>query len=76
MNLQYITDNKGVPTGVYIPILDWNLLKDRHKDIEGDFLEIPDWHKEILDSRLEDYKQNPEDFLDFNKVMEQIENEL
>lgn len=27
MNLQYITDNKGKKTGVFIPIDDWKILK-------------------------------------------------
>ena len=33
MNLQYILDNTGKTTGVFIPISAWNELKDRYKDI-------------------------------------------
>ncbi len=76
MNLQYITNNQGVPTGVYIPINDWNILRDRYKNIEKDFLQIPDWHKEIVNKRINDFEKNNTELLDFNKVMEQIENEL
>ncbi|HBS86551.1 MAG: hypothetical protein A2W91_20235 [Bacteroidetes bacterium GWF2_38_335] len=28
MNLQYIQDSSGKPTGVFIPIKDWEKLKD------------------------------------------------
>ena len=28
MNLQYISDNKGNKTGVFIPIDDWKILQD------------------------------------------------
>jgi hypothetical protein len=27
MKLQYVSDNKGKKTGVFIPIADWNILK-------------------------------------------------
>ena len=33
MSIQLIYDNKKNPTGVYIPIKDWNGLKKQHKDL-------------------------------------------
>ncbi len=36
MNLQYISDNTGKPTGVYIPIKEWNKLNAKHKGLEQD----------------------------------------
>lgn len=36
MNLQYISDNKGKTTGVFIPIQDWNKLKKKYRDLEPD----------------------------------------
>ena len=76
MNLQYVTDNLGETTGVLIPIKDWNLLKNKYKELENDFIEIPTWHKQIVNKRMEEYKKKPEIILDFNNVIEQIENEL
>ncbi len=34
MNLQVIHDSKGNPTGVFIPMPDWNQLKKRYADLE------------------------------------------
>ena len=71
MNLQYISDNKGKTTGVFIPIQDWEELKSKYgqlKQEENEMFEIPEWHKEIVLKRLEDYKQNPDNTLDWDEV--------
>ncbi len=41
MRLQIIQDNKGKPTGVYIPINDWKELKKQYKDLEELEYEVP-----------------------------------
>lgn len=74
MNLQYISDNKGKTTGVFIPISDWNELKNRYRDIEQ--MDIPDWQIDEVRERLEDYKKNPEEALDFDTAMDVIEKNL
>lgn len=74
MNLQYISDNTGKTTGVFIPISEWNKLKNKYKDIEQ--MDIPDWQIEESRKRLDDYKKNPEQALDFDKVMDDIERRL
>jgi hypothetical protein len=33
--------------------------------------EIPDWHKAILDKRLADYEQNPNDLLDWEDIQKE-----
>jgi hypothetical protein len=76
MNIQYISDSKGQTTGVYIPINEWNLLKSKYKDIEQEAVEIPEWQKEIVRTRLHAYKQNPKAALDFDVAMDEIEGEL
>lgn len=35
MGLQVIEDAKGKPTGVFIPISEWEKLKKQHKDLEA-----------------------------------------
>ena len=74
MNLQYISDNKGKTTGVFIPISEWNELKNRYKDIEQ--IDIPEWQIEEVRKRLEDYKINPKQALDFDITIDDIENDL
>lgn len=34
MKLQVLQDNLGNQTGVYVPIEDWNLIKNNYPDIE------------------------------------------
>ena len=36
-------------------------------------LEIPDWHKEIVGERLDDYKRNPQNVISWEEVKAQIE---
>jgi len=76
MNLQYISDSKGQTTGVFIPINEWNDLKKKYKDIEQEEVSVPEWHKDLVLKRLEDYKQNPGSALDFDAAMDDIEKEL
>jgi hypothetical protein len=73
MNLQYITDNKGQTTGVFIPIQDWEELKnqyDRLKQEESQLFDVPEWHKDIVRKRLEDYKKNTDNVLDWDEVQD------
>jgi hypothetical protein len=39
-------------------------------------LEIPSWHLQVIRERLEDYKNNPDQALDFENAMDEIEKEL
>ncbi len=76
MNLQFISDSTGKTTGVYIPIQEWNELKDKFKGIEQEGIDIPTWHKDIVQQRLTDYKKNPDQTLDFDAAMDDIERSL
>ena len=76
MNLQYISDNKGKTTGVFIPISDWEYLKNKFKEIEleeKDAFEVPEWQKEFVRQRLIEYRRNPENVLDWPNVQKEIE---
>lgn len=37
--------------------------------------DMPQWHKEIIDKRLKDYKQNPDDVTDFDVFCDELEKE-
>ncbi len=76
MNLQYISDSKVQITGVFIPINEWNNLKNKYKRIEQEEVDIPYWHKDLVRQRLEDYSRNPDSVMDFDAVMDDIEKEL
>ena len=80
MSLQFIQDNKGNTTGVFIPIEEWQSLKAKYngleqKEIENN-VELTTWQKNILDERLNDYYLNPSDVIDFDKTIDDIEKSL
>lgn len=76
MNLQYLFDSAGNTTGVFIPIEEWNTLKEKFKGIEDDVVPIPSWQVEEVKDRLADYKKNPNQSLDFDSAMADIEKDL
>ncbi|MDY0078511.1 MAG: hypothetical protein RBR87_14685 [Bacteroidales bacterium] len=76
MNLQYISDSTGKTTGVFIPIKEWNKLKNKYKGIEQEEIDLPGWHKDRVRKRLDDYTKNPDQVFDFDNAMDDIEKEL
>lgn len=73
MKLQYISDNKGKTTGVFIPIQEWEDLKSKYKDLGNEEIDIPDWHMDLVRNRLNEYTKNPEIAEDFDDSMDDIE---
>jgi len=76
MNLQYISDNEGKTTGVFIPIQEWENLKSRYQGLEDIETEIPDWHKALVRERLTEYQSKPDIALDFDSAMDDLEKEI
>jgi len=76
INVQYISDSTGKTTGVYIPIDEWNILKDKYEGIDHEEIEIPKWQKDEVLKRLEDYKFNPGSVIDFEEAIDDIEKDL
>ncbi len=76
MNLQYISDSSGKTTGVFIPISEWNELKSKYKGIAQEQGDIPAWQMDEVRKRMVDYKNNPEQALDFDTAMNDIEKDL
>ncbi len=70
MSLQYITDDKGQTTGVYIPIQEWDNLKSKYHDIEQEAYIIPEWQKKIVLERIKNTK--PEDYLSLEEVSQKL----
>ncbi|MFW5657676.1 MAG: addiction module protein [Bacteroidota bacterium] len=76
MKLQYISDGDGNTTGVFIPIREWELLKSKYsqlKEEEETGNELSDAQKSIIDQRLENYKNNPDSYLDWEDVQKDVE---
>jgi hypothetical protein len=80
MTLQFIHDNNGNTTVVYIPIDDWQTLKVKYKELEREELkngeELLSWQKDIIDVRLNEYYNSPGDLMDFGKSIDDLEKDL
>ena len=53
MGVQYLSNKKGQITAVQVPIEEWNKIKRKYPDVDHIDSEVPEWHKELIDSRLE-----------------------
>ena len=77
MTLQFIHDNKGNTTGVFIPIEEWQSLKSKYTDLQKEEAEnvvnLASWQKHIIDERLNDYYNDPTNVADFDKTIDDIE---
>ena len=60
---------------MFIPIHEWEGLKSKYKGLEEEEL-IPDWHKELVNKRLSDYRETPNITMDFDSAMDDIEKDL
>lgn len=75
MRTQIIQDHNGLPTGVFIPIEDWENIKRKYPDIENIEDDVPQWQKEVIEKRLKAIKKNPELLIDEETFWKDLENE-
>jgi hypothetical protein len=80
MSLQFIYDNRGNTTGVFISIEEWQSLKEKYTDLQIEEVEnnkdLTQWQKKVIDDRLADYYKNPTNVTDFDKTLDEIERSL
>ena len=80
MTLQFIHDNKGNTTGVFISIEEWQTLKLKYAELQKEeaenIVELAAWQKQILDDRINDYYKNTGNVADFDKTISDIEKGL
>lgn len=69
INPQFTFDNTGKPVGVFLPIEDWNAIAHQLH------LDLPQWQRDLIDLRLEEYKNNPTDVLEWDTVVMQFDKE-
>jgi len=79
MSLQFIRDNEGNTTGVFIPIEIWQGLKAKYTELQIQEVQANEtlaaWQMRIVDARLDAYYNNPSEVEDFANVLDQIEKE-
>jgi hypothetical protein len=80
MTLQFIHDNKGNTTGVFIPIEEWQDLKSKYIELQKEeaenLIDLSNWQKQIIDQRLSDYYSNKDNLSDFDDTIDNIEKSL
>lgn len=74
MSPQYTYDNNGNAVGVFLPINDWNKLKDRYSDLDQ-HQELPQWQKDIIDHRMMYFEKHPERVTSLDNFLEEMEKE-
>jgi hypothetical protein len=80
MTLQFIYDNRGNTTGVFISIEEWQTLKTKYAGLQKEEaenkIELVSWQKQVIDERLSDYYKNPMDVADFDSTLDDVEQNL
>lgn len=74
MSLQYISDIEGNKTAVVIPIDEWNELKTKYPEIDSEVDELPQWQKDILDSRKH-LLNDPSQWMSMEDFLKELEEE-
>jgi hypothetical protein len=75
MDLQYIHDNKGNTTGVFIPIEEWQMLKKKYDGLQEEELsnpDIPEWQQNLVLDRV----NNPQIPIDAFRMLQELEEDL
>ncbi len=76
MKTQIIQDNKGNPTGVYIPMEEWEIMKNEYPNIEATEKELEQWEKDIIDQRLMAIENNPESLQPIEKLFQELKRKI
>ncbi|OYU83352.1 MAG: addiction module component CHP02574 family protein [Flavobacterium sp. BFFFF2] len=72
MKLQILKDNLGNQTGVYVPMEDWTLIKKNYPDIENLEQDLPQWEKDLIDSRLDAIAKDPDKLRPIEGLLEEL----
>ena len=73
MNLQYLSDENGHVIAVQVPIKEWETMRSKYPEIEISAIDLPDWQKELINSRLKSIAENPNLILPVSSLMEELD---
>jgi hypothetical protein len=76
MRLQVIQDGEGKSTGVFIPMEDWTLIKNQYPDIENIDSDLPQWEKDLIDTRLDAIAKNPERLKSGKDLLQELKRKI
>lgn len=70
MTVQYLSDEKGQVTAVQLPIEEWEMIKSKYREIDA---EMPQWHKDVIDDRLDGIENNPDRIRPISELMDELD---
>lgn len=73
MSIQYLSNENGQVTAVQLPIEEWEKIKSIYPNIDSIDFSLPEWHKEVLDSRLKAIVDNPERLKPISELMTELD---
>jgi len=73
MSVQYLSNEKGQVTAVQLPIKEWEMLKSKYPDIDHLDSDLPQWHKDIIDARLDALEKNPELIRPISELIDELD---
>lgn len=76
MKLQVLQDESGKPTGVFVPMSDWDLIKTSYPDIENLDKDIPQWEKDLIDRRLAAVAQNTDAIKPISGLLDELRRKI
>jgi hypothetical protein len=76
MNPQVIRDSNGKNAGVFITMEDWNLIESTYPDINNLSKELPQWQKDIIDTRLDAIAKDPQRLKPIENLFEALDKDL
>jgi hypothetical protein len=76
MTPQIIQDSDGKNAGVFITMEEWNLIQSTYPDINNLNKELPQWQKDIIDTRLDAIAKDPQRLKPIENLFEILHKDL
>jgi len=73
MSIQYLSNENGQITAVQLSIEDWEKIKSVYPNIDNIDFSLPQWHKEILDQRLQAIVEDQKRIKPISKLMSELD---
>lgn len=73
MSIQYLSNEQGQITAVQLPIEDWEKIKNLYPEVESIDVSLPEWHKEVLDARLQSLSKNSNKIAPLSALIEELD---